>query len=178
MAEKTTIARPYAQATLALAKEQNALQQWSDMLQFASAVAADEEMAALIDSPKLSSVQLADLFIDICGDKLNEHGKNFIRVLAENDRLDVLSEITALFEIERAQSEGTIEAQVVSAVELNDAQKGSITESLKKRLGRDVTLNCSVDPAIVGGAIIRAGDVVIDGSVMGKLEKLATTLKH
>jgi len=178
MAEKTTIARPYAQATLALAKEQNALQQWSDMLQFASAVAADEDMAALIDSPKLSSEQLAGLFLDICGDKLNEHGKNMIRVLAENDRLDVLAEITELFEIERAQSEGTIEAQVISAVELNDAQKSGITESLKKRLGRDVTLNCSVDAAIVGGAIIRAGDVVIDGSVTGKLDKLATALKH
>lgn len=178
MAEKTTIARPYAQATLALAKEQNALQQWSEMLQYASAVAVDEEMAAIIASPKLSSEQLAALFLDICGDKLNEHGKNLIRVLADNDRLDVLPEITELFEIERAQSEGTIEAQVISAVALNDSQKSGITESLKKRLGRDVTLDCSVDASIVGGAIIRAGDVVIDGSVIGKLEKLATALKH
>ncbi|MDH5785252.1 MAG: F0F1 ATP synthase subunit delta [Chromatiales bacterium] len=178
MAEKTTIARPYAQAVLALAKEQNALQQWSEMLQFAAAVTADEEMAAIIASPRLSSEQLAGLFLDICGDKLNEHGKNMIRVLAENDRLDVLAEITVLFEIERALSEGTIEAQVVSAVELNDAQKSGITESLKKRLGRDVTLNCSVDASIVGGAIIRAGDVVIDGSVTGKLAKLATALNH
>jgi len=178
MAEKTTIARPYAQATLALAKEHNALQQWSDMLQYASVVAADEDMAALIASPKLSSEQLAGLFLDICGDKLNEHGKNLIRVLAANDRLDIIAEITALFEIERARSEGMVEAQVVSAVELSDAQKSGITESLKKRLGRDVTLNCSVDAAIVGGAIIRAGDVVIDGSVTGKLQKLATALKH
>ena len=178
MAEKTTIARPYAQAILALAKEQNALQQWSEMLLFAAAVAADEEMAAIIASPKLSNEQQAELFLDICGDKLNEHGKNMIRVLADNDRLDILEEITVLFEIERAQSEGTVEAQVVSAVELNDAQKSGITESLKKRLGRDVTLNCSVDASIVGGAIIRAGDVVIDGSVTGKLEKLATALKH
>lgn len=178
MAEKTTIARPYAQAILALAKEQNAMQQWSDMLQYAAVVAADEEMAALIASPKLSDEQLAELFLDICGDKLNEHGKSMIRILAENDRLDILGEVTELFEIERAQSEGIIEAEVISAVELNDAQKGSITESLKKRLGRDVTLNCSVDAAIVGGAIIRAGDVVIDGSVIGKLEKLATALNH
>ena len=178
MAEKTTIARPYAQATLALAKEQNALQQWSDMLQYASAVAADEDMAALIASPKLSSEQLAELFLEICSDKLNEHGKNMIRVLAESDRLDIVSEITALFEIERAQSEGMVEAQVISAVELNDAQKSGIAQSLKKRLGRDVSLNCSVDAAIVGGAIIRAGDVVIDGSVIGKLDKLAAALKH
>jgi F-type H+-transporting ATPase subunit delta len=178
MAEKTTIARPYAQATLALAKEQNALQQWSTMLQYASTVAADEEMAALIASPRLSSEQVAGLFLDICGDTLNEHGKNMIRVLADNDRLDVLPEITALFEIERALSEGTVEAQVISAIELSASQKSSITESLKKRLGRDVTLNCRIDAAIVGGAIIRAGDVVIDGSVIGKLDKLASALKH
>ena len=178
MAEKTTIARPYAQATLALAKEHNALQQWSDMLQYMTAVAANEEMVALIASPRLSSEQLAELFLEICGDKLNEHGKNMIRVLADNDRLDVVAEISALFEIERALSEGTIEAQVISAVELSDAQKGGITESLKKRLGRDIILNCSVDASIVGGAIIRAGDVVIDGSVIGKLDKLATALKH
>jgi F-type H+-transporting ATPase subunit delta len=178
MAEKTTIARPYAQAILALAKEQNALQQWSEMLQYTSVIAADEEMAALIASPRLSSEQLAELFLEICGDKLNESGKNMIRVLAENDRLDVLAEITSLFEIERARSEGMVEAQVISAVELNDSQKSSITESLKKRLGRDITLDCSVDAAIVGGAIIRAGDVVIDGSVIGKLDKLASALKH
>lgn len=178
MAEKTTIARPYAQATLALAKEQNALQQWSDMLHYASAVAADEDMAALIASPRLGSEQLAGLFLDICGDKLNEHGRNMIRVLAANDRLDVVAEITELFDIERALSEGMVEAEVISAIELSAAQKSSITESLKKRLGRDVTLNCRVDAAIVGGAIIRAGDVVIDGSVIGKLDKLASALKH
>jgi F-type H+-transporting ATPase subunit delta len=178
MAEKTTIARPYAQAILALAKEQDALQQWSEMLQYAAAVAADDEMAAIIASPELSNEQLAELFLDICGDKLNEHGKNMINVLAENDRLDVLAEITVLFEIERAQSQGTVEAQVISAVELSDAQKSGITDSLKKRLGRDVTLNCSVDAAIVGGAIIRAGDVVIDGSVISKLDNLSNALNH
>ena len=178
MAEKTTIARPYAQAILALAKEQNALQQWSEMLQFTSVVAADEDMAALIASPRLSSEQLAELFLEICGDQLNKYGQNMIRILAENDRLDILAEITVLFEVERGLSEGTVEAQVISAIELNDSQKSSITESLKKRLGRDITLDCSVDAAIVGGAIIRAGDVVIDGSVIGKLDKLAAALKH
>jgi F-type H+-transporting ATPase subunit delta len=178
MAEKRTIARPYAQAILALAREQNALQQWSEMLQFAAAVAADEEMVALIASPRLGSEQLAGVFLEICGDKLNEHGRNMIRVLADNGRLDLVAEITALFEIERALAEGTVEAEVISAIELSDAQKNGITESLKRRLGRDVTLHCRVDAAIVGGAIIRAGDVVIDGSVIGKLEKLAAALTH
>lgn len=178
MAEKRTIARPYAQAILKLAREQGALQAWSEMLHFAAAVAADEEMTTLIASPRLSGEQLATLFLEICGDRLNGHGRNMIRVLADNGRLDLLDEISALFEIERARAEGTVEAEVISAIELSAAQKSGITESLKRRLGRDVTLNCRIDAAIVGGAIIRAGDVVIDGSVIGKLEKLAAALTH
>jgi F-type H+-transporting ATPase subunit delta len=178
MAENITIARPYAQAIFTLAQEQGDLKGWSDMLQFAAAVADDAEMVAVIDSPRFDSDQLADLFIEICGDKLNDAGKNMIRVLAENDRLTVLPEVAELFEIERANVEGTVVAEVTSATALNDAQQKSIAEALKKRLGREVTLECNVDESLLGGAIIRAGDVVIDGSVVGKLEKLASALAH
>jgi len=178
MAENITIARPYAQAIFSLAQEQSDLKGWSDMLQFAAAVAADPEMVAVINSPSFDSSQLAELFIDICGDKLNDAGKNMIRVLADNDRLSVLPEIVELFEQERAAVEGTVVAEVTSAVALNDAQQSSIAEALKKRLGRDVTLECKIDESLLGGAIIRAGDVVIDGSVVGKLEKLASALAH
>lgn len=178
MAENITIARPYAQATFSLAQEQGDLKGWSEMLQFAAAVAADEEMVAVIDSPRFDSDQLANLFIEICGDKLNDAGKNMIRVLAENDRLALLPEVAELFEVERANIEGTIVAEVTSATALNDAQQKSIAEALKKRLGRDVTLECQIDESLLGGAIIRAGDVVIDGSVVGKLEKLASSLAH
>ncbi len=178
MAENITIARPYAQATFSLAQEQGDLKGWSEMLQFAAAVAADDEMVAVIDSPRFDSDQLADLFIEICGDKLNDAGKNMIRVLAENDRLALLPEVAELFEVERANIEGTIVAEVTSATALNDAQQKSIAEALKKRLGRDVTLECQIDESLLGGAIIRAGDVVIDGSVVGKLEKLASSLAH
>lgn len=178
MAENITIARPYAQAIFSLAQEQGDLAGWSDMLQFAAAVADDAEMVAVIDSPRFDSDQLADLFIEICGDKLNDAGKNMIRVLAENDRLSVLPEVAELFEAERAAVEGTIVAEVTSATALNDAQQKSIAEALKKRLGRDVTLECQIDESLLGGAIIRAGDVVIDGSVVGKLEKLTSALAH
>lgn len=178
MAENITIARPYAQAIFSLAQEQGDLKGWSEMLQFAAAVAADEEMVAVIDSPRFDSGQLADLFIEICGDKLNDAGKNMVRVLAENDRLNVLPEVAELFEAERAAVEGTIVAEVTSATQLNDAQQQSIAEALKKRLGRDVTLECQIDESLLGGAIIRAGDVVIDGSVVGKLEKLTSALAH
>ena len=148
------------------------------MVQFAAAVSADPEMAALIDSPRFEKSQVAEIIIEICGDKLNDAGKNIIRVLAENDRLEVLPEIAELYEAERAAVEGTVVAEVISATALSDAQQSKIAEALKKRLGREVTLECKTDESLLGGAIIRAGDVVIDGSVIGKLEKLATALAH
>ncbi len=178
MAENITIARPYAQAIFSLAQEQGDLKGWSDMLQFAAAVATDPEMVAVIDSPRFDNDQVADLFIDICGDKLSDAGKNMIRVLADNDRLSLLPEVAELYETERASVEGTIVAEVISATALNDAQQKNIAEALKKRLGRDVTLECKIDESLLGGAIIRAGDVVIDGSVVGKLEKLTSALAH
>jgi len=178
MAETITIARPYAQAIFALAQEQGDLKGWSEMLQFAAAVAADPQMVAVIDSPRFDNSQLADLFIEVCGKNLNDAGKNMVRVLADNDRLTLLPDVAMLFEVERAAIEGTIVAEVTSATALNKAQEKDIAEALTKRLGRDVTLECKVDESLVGGAIIRAGDVVIDGSVVGKLEKLATALTH
>lgn len=178
MAENITIARPYAQAVFSTAQEQGDLVGWSAMLQFAAAVVSDPDMAALIDSPRFDKSQVAGILIDVCGDKLNDTGKNMIRVLAENDRLEVLPEVAELYEAQRAAVEGTIVAEVISATALNDAQQKSIAEALKKRLGRDVTLDCKTDESLLGGAIIRAGDVVIDGSVVGKLEKLATALAH
>ena len=173
MAENTTIARPYAQAIFALAQEKGDLAKWSEMLQFAAAVAADADMITLIDSPRYESEQIAQLFIEVCGDKLDDDGKNMIRVLASNDRLAVLPEVADLYEAERANVEGTVVAEVISAVKLNKAQQDNIAKALSKRLGREVTLECSIDETIVGGAVIRAGDVVIDGSVTGKLKKLA-----
>jgi F-type H+-transporting ATPase subunit delta len=178
MAEKTTIARPYAQAIFSMAQEQGDLKGWSEMLALAAMVAADAEMAALIDSPSLTKEQKAQLFLDVCGDKLNESGQNMIRVLAENDRLDVLPEVVLLFEEERAQSEGTVQAEVISATALSDSQLSKIADALKKRLGREVTLEQKTDESLLGGAIIRAGDIVIDGSVVGKLEKLGHELLH
>lgn len=178
MAENITIARPYAQAIFSTAQEQGDLSGWSDMVQFAAAVVSDPEMAALIDSPRFDKGQVAEIIIDVCGKKLNDAGRNMIRVLADNDRLEVLPEVAELYEAQRAAVEGTVVAEVISATALNNAQQKSIAEALKKRLGRDVTLECKTDESLLGGAIIRAGDVVIDGSVVGKLEKLASALAH
>lgn len=176
MAEQITIARPYAQAIFSLAKDEGDLKGWSEMLALAATVASDPDMAALIDNPRVDRDQTVEIFLEVCGKRLTDSGRNTIRVLADNDRLELLPDIAAMYEVERAAAEGTLQAEVTSARALSDAQKKSIATALTKRLGRDVTLECRVDEALIGGAVIRAGDVVIDGSVVGKLDKLSHQL--
>ena len=178
MAETITVARPYAQAAFNYATEQQALREWSDMLALLAMVAADPDMVRIIESPQLTETQLADLIIDVCGDRLTDKGANFVRVLADNRRLELLPDIAALFEIQRQEAEGTIKAELVSAYPATDEQQARIIESLRRRLGKDIELSCSTDAGLLGGAIIRAGDLVIDGSVRGKLERLGSALSH
>ena len=178
MAETQTIARPYAQAAFLHASEQHQLKEWSDMLSLLAAIASDPAMRPLIDSPRLTEQQLADLFIDIGGEYLDDKCTNFVRVLADNRRLGLLGDIAALYEIQRRDAEGMVRAELVSAYPSSEAQQAQVIESLRRRLGREIELTCSTDPGLLGGAIIRAGDLVIDGSVRGKLERLGTALSH
>ena len=178
MAEAITVARPYAQAVFMYANAKQALKDWSEMLSMMAMIADDAAMHDLIDSPHLTEAQLADLFIQIAGDNVNDSGANFIRILAENGRLALLPEIAALYEIQRRAAEGTVQAEMVSAFPATEAQQAEVIASLSKRLGRDIELSCSTDVELLGGAIIRAGDLVIDGSVRGKLERLASALNH
>ena len=161
MAEKTTVARPYAQAAFDLAQAAGDLKAWSDMLQLVAMVSEQDAMQALIGNPSVKRERLVELIIEICGDNLSEAGRNFIRILGENKRLDVVTEIATLYEQHRAEAEKSVEAQVISAFALSDAQSAQCSEALKKRLGR---------------AIVRAGDLVIDGSVTGQLDKLSHAL--
>lgn len=176
MAEKTTVARPYAQAVFDIAKGGKALPRWSEMLQLAATVAADVRVAALLGNPRVSREGLVKLFLTICGDRLTPEAQNLIRLLVENDRMDVLAEIAALYETYRAEAERTVEARVISAFPVDAAQQQQIAAMLKKRLGREVTLSCETDMSLLGGAVIRAGDLVIDGSVTGQLAKLKVAL--
>ena len=178
MAEKSTIARPYAQAAFSMAESQNNLKNWSDMLQLVAAVVSDDAMRELIGNPSIENDKLIEIIIGICGDGLDQYGQNFVRMLAENKRLDVTSEIADLYEAKRAEAERTVEAVVTSAFPLSEAQQAQLVTALKKRLGRDVELVTKTDENIVGGAIVRAGDLVIDASVTGQLEQLANTLMH
>jgi F-type H+-transporting ATPase subunit delta len=178
MAEKSTLARPYAQAIFAIADEQKRLSEWSQMVGLAALVVEDPAMAALIGNPRVSDDRLVALIIDICADGLDKLGQDMIRVLAENDRLDVLPEISVQYEAYRAEAEKVVQAQVTSAYPVTEAQQQSIITALKQRLGREVSLECQVDESLLGGAIIRAGDTVIDGSVTGHLDRLTHTLSH
>lgn len=178
MAEAITVARPYAHAAFMYASAQQALKDWSDMLSLLAAIADDAAMQALLDSPNMTETQLADLFINIAGDRITANGANFVRVLAANRRLQLLPEIAALYEIQRRAAEGRIQAELVTAFPASESQQTEIIASLRKRLGRDIELSCSTDTGLIGGAIIRAGDLVIDGSVRGKLERLGVALNN
>ena len=176
MAEKSTIALPYALAAFGLAKENNDLAKWSEMLGFAAIAVTDDAMQIYVNNPKIDQETLSRLMVEVCGDQLNNLGKNFIKVLVANKRLNVLPEIVVSYNQFRADAEKTVEAEVVSAFPLTDAQESSLVDGLKKRLGREVNLVSKVDENLLGGAIVRAGDLVIDGSVSGQLSKLETTL--
>lgn len=176
MAEKTTVARPYAQAVFELAQQAKQLPRWSEMLRLAASIVSDARVANLIGNPRVSKGQLSELLIGIGGDQFDQDAQNFLRLLVENDRLDVLTEIAALYEQYRADAERTVEAHMTSAFPVDETQKSQVAAMLKKRLGREVTVSADVDPALVGGAIIRAGDLVIDGTVLGQLAKLEVAL--
>ncbi|MDF2179711.1 F0F1 ATP synthase subunit delta [Aliiglaciecola sp. CAU 1673] len=176
MSELTTIARPYAKAAFDVAVENKAVDKFQQMLAFAAAVAADETMKELL-SGAMAPESLADIFIKVCGEQLDQHGQNLIKVMAENRRLNTLPEVLAMFNQLKAEFDKEIDVDVTSAVELSDKQQADLSASLEKRLARKVKLNCNVDPALVAGVIIKAGDTVIDGSIRSKLNRLADALQ-
>lgn len=179
MAEITTVARPYARAAFEYAKaKKGGLKRWSEMLQLAAALVSEAAMRVYIASPEHSAEQKAGVLLDIGGEKLTNAGGNFIRLLAEKNRLPLLPEISSLFEEFRAEAEKTLEAEMVSALPVDNAQREQIARALSAKLQRDVVLNCTVDESLLGGAIIRAGDLVIDGSAQGKLAQLAAALRQ
>lgn len=176
MSELTTIARPYAKAAFDYAVENKKIAEMQAMLVFASEVAKNETMQEFL-SGAVAAEKLADIFNGVCGEQLDQSGQNLIKVLAENGRLQALADISKLFDQFKAEFEKTLDVDVTSAVELSDKQQADIGASLEKRLARKVKLNCNVDPALVAGVLIKAGDTVIDGSVKSKLNRLADALQ-
>ncbi|RUO42184.1 F0F1 ATP synthase subunit delta [Pseudidiomarina aestuarii] len=176
MSELTTVARPYAKAAFDFAVENGALEKWNDMIAFAAAVATDATMATFLSSAETLEKK-TDVYVQVCGEQLDENGQNFVRLMAENGRLKALPAVLALFGELRADYEKEVVVEVTSATKLLKKQQDELVKALEKRFSRKVKLNCTVDENIVGGLYIKAGDTVIDGTVRGKIDRLAHALQ-
>lgn len=176
MAELTTLARPYAKAAFIVARDSKKLSAWDNALNVAATVSLHEKVQALLSSPNLTTQQKSDQLCAVCGDVLSSSQQNFLHVLAQNQRLGLLPEIYSLFENLKAQHEKVLDVSVDSAFAIDTQLEQQLIKALSKKLDRDVTLQTSVNEALLGGVLIRAGDTVIDGSVRGRLAKLADTL--
>jgi F-type H+-transporting ATPase subunit delta len=177
MAEPITVARPYAEAAYALARDGTALPVWSETLRMATAVGSDARVRAALDNPKLAAAEKEALFLSVCGDKLDPNGRNFIRVLIEADRIGLLPEIRTLFEALKDEADGVARAQIISSFPVNEAQLAALRKGLERRFGRKIEATVSVDRGLIGGAKIIVGDTVIDGSVQSELQTMANQLR-
>jgi len=176
MADKSTIARPYARAAFEEARELKRLEPWSQALHVAAAVVQDPRVIALRDNPRVTPEELAALLIGIAGPKLGDEGGNFVRTLAANRRLAVLPEIARLFDELKDAAEGVADVTVTAAAPLDERQRQALSQALERRLKRAVRLHCTTDPALIGGAVVQSGDLVIDGSLRTRLERIAYEL--
>lgn len=183
MAEKATIARPYARAAFDYARETGNFAEWSKMLAVGAAVAAHPDLEPLLGNPKVTPAQLVDVIVGAAagvaangGVAIDAPGRNFLSILAQNRRLALLPEIATQFETLRSEVENTLDVEVVSAMPIAAEQRERIVQALTARFGRQVRLRESIDESLVGGALVRAGDLVIDGTLRGRLERLQSQI--
>ncbi len=178
MAELSTLARPYAKAAFEYANEKGAVDQWAGMLSLLAGLSDFDAVAELISAPDQTPGEKAEKLIAICGDALNEQGANFLRNLADNRRLPLLPEIHVQFNVFQAEQDKTLDVDVVAARAMDQAQKDRLAAALQQRLQRTINIKVSVDTTLIGGAVIRAGDTIIDGSVSGRLARLAEAINQ
>lgn len=176
MAELMTIARPYAEAAFAYAKDKNKLTEWSDMLTSLAMIASDEAMAAMIANPAYTEENVLDVFLTVMGKGLTKEGKNFLSVMTENKRLAVLALISEAFESLKAEEEKRVRATVISAFEATVEQKNKLNAALNAKFNADVEINYEVDASLIAGIKIKVGDWAIDGSALSQLKKLGAAI--
>ena len=176
MAEVNTVARPYTKAAFEFAADKGSLDQWSAMLNLSAAAVQDETVSRVMGSPSLTDAQKAEVLVDLCGDKADEAGTNFLKLLADNKRLSALPEIASQFDKLKASREQSLDIEVTTAFALADEQEQKLTQALSKKLGCEVSLIAQVDKSILGGVVVRTDDLVIDGSVRARLAKLAEAM--
>ncbi|MFK7975269.1 MAG: F0F1 ATP synthase subunit delta [Halioglobus sp.] len=176
MAELSTLARPYARAAFEYARDADKLPQWLQELGTAAAVTTDDALASVLADPGLTAQQQANTLIEVCGDAIGSDVKNFVSVLADNKRLPLLPEILQQYEQFKANQEKSVDVEVISAFDLSDEMRDKLARGLGAKLEREVNVRTSTDSELLGGVLIRAGDLVIDGSVRGRLNKLAEAM--
>jgi F-type H+-transporting ATPase subunit delta len=178
MSSLTTLARPYAKAAFELAQAENALAPWDDMLGLAGEIAGEESMAVLLESPHVSGAQVVNIICDAAGEAFDSRFRDFLSVLGDNGRLPLLKQITSLYRELRQEAEKRLSVRVVSAVPMDEEQSGRMREALARRFDCEVELENEVDADVIGGAVVYAGDQVIDGSLRGRLQKLSNRLAN
>jgi F-type H+-transporting ATPase subunit delta len=178
MAELATIARPYADAAFKLASESGGLDRWSDMLALIEAVVTDPDVASRIGDPNVSDHALESLLLGTLGERLDGHGRNLVQMLIQNRRLDLVPHMRALYEEQRREHEGVVEARIISALPMDESQVKPLTAVLERKYGRKVNAQVEVDADLIGGVRIVVGDKVIDATVRGRLDAMAVALTH
>ena len=178
MAELITIARPYAEAAFRLAQESGNYAGWSEMLELIEAIVGDPDVASRVGDPSVEASSLESTILAILGTRIDGQGRNLVQMLIHNGRLDVVPQLRALYEERRREHEGVVEAKIVSAMPMTDEQVRQLLATLEKKFGRKVTAEIEVDPELIGGARIVVGDKVIDATVRGRLDAMASALAH
>ncbi|MFT5572837.1 MAG: F-type H+-transporting ATPase subunit delta [Cryomorphaceae bacterium] len=176
MADNASIARPYAKAVFDLAQENSSFEGWSVALEKMAAISGDRTFSALVSDPRVEGSKITELLLDLTQEVLPEGGANLVKILVQNGRLGALADIHQLYGDLVAKAQATVNAQVFTAMALNEDQKSSLSAALEVRLGMKVNLEETIDAGLVGGAIVKAGDLVIDGSAKGRLQKLTSAL--
>ncbi|MGA9855155.1 MAG: F0F1 ATP synthase subunit delta [Gammaproteobacteria bacterium] len=179
MAETLTLARPYAKAVFELASEHQQAEQWSELLKLLAGFTRNHEAQVMLGDPRIPAAVRAEVFLELCsksGHKPDAHASNFVKLLAENQRLPILPEIAVEYAALREQAENVVEVELRAAARVDAGEQARINTALKQKLRRDIKLTCVTDPTLIGGAVIRAGDLVIDGSVLEKLSRLAAAI--
>ena len=176
MSELTTAARPYAKAVFELAESSGALDSWSEQLSAMASIASAEGSAELLNNPKINVAQKIDTFKELAGNSLNDQSINLLKSLGENNRFVLLPDMASLFETMKSESQGEVEGEIIAAAPMSDAQESSIVTALEKRLGRKVKLVTKIDETLLGGAVIRVGDLVIDGSLQGRFQSMKAAM--
>lgn len=172
MSEQSSLARPYAKAIFELARESNDFSTWSDQLDLLSVIASDPDMLNVAKEPAVSELQITDLILGVAGEQFDEQARNLVKLLVSNDRLAAAADINQQFVVMRDEAEQVIEAQLITASEVDESQKQAIEAALSSRLGKQIKLEALVDESLIGGAVVRAGDWVVDGSVKAQLQDL------